>query len=125
MAGIASLFTREFFTAAKARLAPGGVLCQWAHTYDISAEDLRSIVATFAAVFPDGTIWLVGDGDVLLIGGTEPMGPRVAALAEVWSRRPRRSRTWPRWARATRSGCSRCWSPRATGWPASPPARRC
>ncbi len=88
MAGIASLFTREFFAAAKARLAPGGVLCQWAHTYDISAEDLRSIVATFAAVFPDGTIWLVGDGDVLLIGGTEPMGPRVAALAEVWSRRP-------------------------------------
>ena len=88
MAGIASLFTREFFTAARARLAPGGVLCQWAHTYDISAEDLRSIVATFAAVFPDGTIWLVGDGDVLLIGGTEPMGPRVAALAEVWNRRP-------------------------------------
>ena len=87
MAGIASLFTREFFTAARARLAPGGVLCQWAHTYDISAEDLRSIVATFAAVFPDGTIWLVGDGDVLLIGGTEPMGPRVAALAEVWNRR--------------------------------------
>ena len=36
MAGIASLFTREFFEGARARLAPGGVLCQWAHTYDIS-----------------------------------------------------------------------------------------
>ena len=61
MAGIASLFTREFFLAARARLAPGGVLCQWAHTYDISNADLRSIVATFLSVFPDGTLWLVGD----------------------------------------------------------------
>ena len=46
MAGIASLFTREFFESARDRLAPGGVLCQWAHTYDISNRDLKSIVAT-------------------------------------------------------------------------------
>ncbi|MEZ5293388.1 MAG: fused MFS/spermidine synthase [Vicinamibacterales bacterium] len=82
MAGIASLFTREFFAAAKARLAPGGVLCQWAHTYDISADDLKSIVATFAAVFPDGTLWLVGDGDVLLIGSNQPLAPQIAAIPE-------------------------------------------
>ena len=53
MAGIASLFTREFFEAAKARLNPGGMLCQWAHTYDISTGDLQSIVATFVSVFPE------------------------------------------------------------------------
>lgn len=88
MAGIASLFTREFFTSAKARLAPGGVLCQWAHTYDISAEDLRSIVGTFASVFPDTTLWLVGDGDVLLVGSNGPMAPHVAALPERWAARP-------------------------------------
>ena len=51
MAGIASLFTREFFEIAKSRLAPGGVLCQWAHTYDISEADLRSIVATSSQCF--------------------------------------------------------------------------
>ncbi len=51
MAGIASLFTKEFFEAARARLKPGGVLCQWAHTYDISTEDLQSIVATFTIRF--------------------------------------------------------------------------
>lgn len=81
MAGIASLFTREFFAAARARLTPDGVLCQWAHTYDISGDDLKSLVATFASVFPDGTLWLVGEGDVLLIGSPAPLGPRVAALA--------------------------------------------
>ena len=31
----------------------GGIICQWAHTYDISDGDLRSIVATFRSVFPE------------------------------------------------------------------------
>ena len=57
MAGVAALFTREFFEAARARLHPDGLLCQWAHAYDIGADDLRSIVGTFAAVFPQGTMW--------------------------------------------------------------------
>ena len=30
---------------ARSRLNPDGLLCQWAHTYDISPEDLQSIVA--------------------------------------------------------------------------------
>ncbi|MBP7778112.1 MAG: fused MFS/spermidine synthase [Acidobacteria bacterium] len=82
MAGIAALFTQEFFEAAKARLTPGGVLCQWAHTYDISGDDLKSIVATFASVFPDATLWLVGDGDILLIGSNQSLVPQVAALPD-------------------------------------------
>ncbi len=86
MAGIASLFTREFFAGAKARLAPGGILCQWAHTYDISRDDLRSIVATFLTAFPDGSMWLVGDADVLLVGTTGPLDARVAGLAAAWQR---------------------------------------
>ena len=88
MAGIASLFTREFFQSARDRLAPGGVLCQWAHTYDISGDDLRSIVGTFASVFPEATLWLVGDGDLLLIGSNGPLAPQVAALPTRWAARP-------------------------------------
>ena len=86
MAGVASLFTREFFEAARSRIAPGGVLCQWAHTYSISDADLRSIVATFGSVFPDGMMWLVGDGDLLLVGSTEPLEPRLAGMAHRWAR---------------------------------------
>src|SRR4029077_7831812 len=41
MSGVAALFTREFFEAARSRLKPDGVLCQWAHTYDISPQDLQ------------------------------------------------------------------------------------
>ncbi len=86
MAGIAALFTREFFEAAKSRLAPGGLLCQWAHTYDIRDADLRSIVATFSAVFPDVMLFLVGEGDVLLVGSREPLGPRLDVVRAAWAR---------------------------------------
>jgi spermidine synthase len=30
MSGVSTLFTREFFVAARSRLEPGGILCQWA-----------------------------------------------------------------------------------------------
>lgn len=86
MAGIASLFTREFFEGARDRLAPGGVLCQWAHTYDISNRDLKSIVATFLSAFPNGTLWLVGDADVLLVGSDEPIDARIAGIAAAMQR---------------------------------------
>jgi spermidine synthase len=86
MAGVAALFTEEFFRTVRGRLEPGGVFCQWAHTYDVSDADLRSIVATFRAVFPDGTMWLAGDGDLLLVGSTVPLEPRLEEIATAWQR---------------------------------------
>jgi spermidine synthase len=86
MAGVAALFTREFFTALRDRLAPGGIFCQWAHTYDISGDDLRSVAATFASVFPGGTMWLVGDGDLLLVASLEPLEPRFVNIERNWHR---------------------------------------
>ena len=84
MSGMATLFTRQFFAAARDRLRPDGILCQWAHTYDISEGDLRSIVATFSSVFPHAAAWLVGDADLLLIGSLEPVGPRLDRVARGW-----------------------------------------
>ena len=86
MAGIASLFTHEFFQSVRDRLAPGGIFCQWAHTYDMRDDDLRSIVATFLSVFPDGTLWLVGGEDVLLVGSTDALHARLADIASNWGR---------------------------------------
>lgn len=86
MAGTASLFTREFFQAARDRLNPDGLFCQWAQTHDISQQDLTSIVATFNDVFTGGSLWLVGETDLLLIGGREPVEPLIANLAKNWSR---------------------------------------
>ena len=86
MAGLASLFTREFFLAVRDRLAPGGIVCQWAHTYDMREADLRSIAATFGSVFPNATMWLVGDGDVLLVAAADRAAPRLEAIGHAWTR---------------------------------------
>jgi spermidine synthase len=86
MAGVAPLFTREMFEAARARLRPGGVFCQWAHTYQMSDADLGSIIATFLAAFPDGSLWLVGEADVLLVGTRDGvLTEQLAALEERWA----------------------------------------
>jgi len=86
MAGVSTLFTREFFQTARAHLQPGGILCQWAHTYNISDADLRSIVDTFLATFPTGSAWLVGTSDLLLIGSTSPIRALDAGIAAAWTR---------------------------------------
>lgn len=86
IAGVAALFTREFFIAARERLAPGGIICQWAHTYNITDADLRSIAATFTSVFPNGTAWLIGQEDVMFIASTEPLDHRLANIRTGWNR---------------------------------------
>jgi SAM-dependent methyltransferase len=86
IAGVAALFTREFFQAARDRLAPGGLICQWANAYNISSRDLRAIVATFRSVFPNGTIWLVGTDDVLLLASASPLDDGLANLERQWTR---------------------------------------
>ncbi|RPJ62867.1 MAG: hypothetical protein EHM24_25345, partial [Acidobacteria bacterium] len=86
MSGMAGLFTREFFETVQRRLRPGGLFCQWAHAYDMSDADLRSIVATFVGVFPHATLWLSGESDVLLVGGDHSLEDRLASLASRLSR---------------------------------------
>jgi spermidine synthase len=86
MAGVAALFTREFMTAVRERLAPGGIFCQWTHTYDMSKADLQSIAATFLGVFPHASLWLVGESDVLLIGSLSPLPTDAATLAARFAR---------------------------------------
>jgi spermidine synthase len=86
IAGVAALFTREFFETARDRLAPGGLICQWANAYNISDRDLRAIVATFRSVFPHGTAWLVGGDDVVLVASDRPLDDRLHGLARHWRR---------------------------------------
>ncbi|MGH9869474.1 MAG: fused MFS/spermidine synthase [Candidatus Polarisedimenticolia bacterium] len=87
VAGQAALFTREFFDLVRSRLAPGGIFCQWVQGYGLRAADFRSVVATFAAVFPETTLWeeSTAGGDYLLLGSLEPWKIHAAALERAMS----------------------------------------
>jgi len=50
--GSASLYTVEHFRAVRARLAPGGLFCQWLPLHQLDLVTLRSIVRSFIEVYP-------------------------------------------------------------------------
>ena len=83
--GSVYLYTREYYEIAAAHLAPGGVMCQWLPITGISGENVRSVVASFADVFPHTSLWQTSH-DVLVIGSFEPVAMDwsglVARLAE-------------------------------------------
>jgi spermidine synthase len=68
MSGMASLFSRDFFTDVLARLTPTGIHCQWLHSYNMPASDLRTIIGTFRSVFPHAQLWALNENDFLLLG---------------------------------------------------------
>lgn len=73
VAGMSDLFTREAFEAARARLAPGGVMGVWFHAYSTSDDTIASVVETFRGVFPQSCLVEVTAGtDYLLVGAQAP-----------------------------------------------------
>ena len=61
-AGIASLFTQEYYRAAADRLTDDGVFVQWVQAYEIDTPTLRTIYATLASVFPQVETWHTNPG---------------------------------------------------------------
>jgi predicted membrane-bound spermidine synthase len=81
VSGISSLFTQEFFEIVDRRLAEGGVLVQWIHTYEMSDDLVRLVLRTLRARFPHVTGWQGGDGDLLLLASHAPLRPDYDELA--------------------------------------------
>lgn len=72
-AGTGSLFTREHFEAVRARLSAGGLFCQWLPLYQLTEDELQTVLTTFDGVFPGGVAFrgdFFGSHPILaLIGG--------------------------------------------------------
>jgi len=75
--GVANLFTREFFTLGRQRLRPDGIFVQWFQTYQLSTENLRTVLATFNEVFPHVAVFRVQGAakgkDLILVGSAAPV----------------------------------------------------
>lgn len=80
MTGAASLFTRDFFALAKERLRPGGTFGQWVQLYGLTPEMLRTVIATFASVFPHTVVFHTSFGDTVLVGSEAPFRVDFPAL---------------------------------------------
>lgn len=85
-AGIASLFTREFYESASSHLGDNGLFLQWVQTYQIDAETLCTIYATLASVFPYVETWQTRPGDMLLVASKTPVRYDAQQLRERMGR---------------------------------------
>jgi spermidine synthase len=73
--GAAALYTREFWQLARDHLNPGGVVTVFVQLYESTEEAVKSEIATFLQVFPNGAVFantVEGSGyDVVLLGQAE------------------------------------------------------
>jgi hypothetical protein len=79
-AGVASLFTKEYYAAVRDRLAPGGLFLQWVQAYEVDAGTLRAIYATLGSVFPFVETWYLGWNDLALVASLSPPAHDARAL---------------------------------------------
>jgi spermidine synthase len=87
-AGIASLYTEEFYRAVAAHLESGGIFLQWVQAYEVDARTVRTIYATLASVFPSLETWQAKDEDVILVASAAPIAHDLAALGARIEREP-------------------------------------
>ena len=74
--GVSNLFTREFLEIGKSRLKEGGVWSQWVQMYGMDQHDVRTLLATFADVYPYVLVYAtIEDADLVLIGSEHPILP--------------------------------------------------
>ncbi|MBV9505459.1 MAG: SAM-dependent methyltransferase, partial [Acidobacteriia bacterium] len=82
--GTSTLYSKEYYELVKNHLNPGGWVAQWLPIYDSDLETVKTELATFFDVFPNGSIWsnnLNGDGyDLVLLGPAEPASLNVDDL---------------------------------------------
>jgi len=99
-AGIASLFTREFYEAAASRLTPDGLFLQWVQAYEVDERTVSTIVATLAEVLPEVEVWQVHQIDLMLVASRKPLRHDAQALRARLREQPFRSGLLAAW-RAT------------------------
>jgi len=81
--GVSNLFTADYWTMARRRLAEGGVFCQWAQLYELSPTNIKTILRTFASVFPYTYVFSAEDlsSDLILVATNRPLALDRARLA--------------------------------------------
>jgi spermidine synthase len=69
--GSGYLYTTGYFKLASEHLLPGGIMCQWLPIYEMSVDDIKSVVNTFSQHFKYTMTWLT-QYDAELIGSNSP-----------------------------------------------------
>jgi spermidine synthase len=70
-AGVAALYSREFYASARSRLAPNGFLSQWLPVFGVSEDIVLSMTRAFVDVFPNAVLLSGANMNLLLVGSND------------------------------------------------------
>jgi spermidine synthase/cytochrome c-type biogenesis protein CcmH/NrfG len=88
IAGIANLYTREFYQVIKSKIKDDGIFAQWFHNYSMSPDDFRMVFRTFSEAFPHVSLWSMKESDFLLIGSKQPQNFDYATVKAIYDQNP-------------------------------------
>jgi predicted membrane-bound spermidine synthase len=89
LAGVANLYTREYFALVKQALAEGGLVTYWLPMHDLGRASAAPIVRGFCEVFRDCSLWTGAGLDWMLVGshGSRPRASE-EAFGRQWRQEP-------------------------------------
>src|SRR5262249_22337128 len=96
-AGVASLFTQEYYRAVADRLADDGLFLQWLQAYAIDTQTTRTMYATLESVFPEVEPWELGSNALVLVASRKPVRYDLPRLRERVQKEPYRSALLHTW----------------------------
>src|SRR5215510_695231 len=82
IAGVASLFTSEFYDRAAEVLNPDGVFAQWIQLYELDPQDLRMVLYEVQRKFPEVSLW-VTDSDLIIIATRQKQKLDMGRVAQI------------------------------------------
>jgi spermidine synthase len=96
-AGVAGLFTTEYYRSVDRCLAADGMFFQWVQAYDIDDRTMQTFYSTLGSVFSNIESWQTERGDLLLLASHKPIVYDVAALRARLAEEPFKSALLAAW----------------------------
>ena len=96
-AGVAGLFTREYYQSIDRCLQPTGIFFQWVQAYDIDDRTIQICYSTLGSVFANIESWQTETGDLLLLASHEPVHYDADALRTRLAEEPFKSALSAAW----------------------------
>ena len=96
-AGVAGLFTREYYQSVDRCLKPGGMFFQWVQAYEIDDRTIEIFYRTLGSIFSNIESWQTTGGDLLLLASHSPVRYDAAALRARLAEEPFKSGLLAAW----------------------------
>jgi spermidine synthase len=87
-AGVANLFTQEFYRQARQHLEPQGLFMQWVQAYQLAPRDLRTVLRTLSTSFDQLSLWRGSYADFLLLSSPAPRSFQLRTFEQEVQRNP-------------------------------------